>query len=170
MSNPATPPKPKAPLGLRSVALFELAKGILFLLIAVSAHSLIHRDVESTAESIVRFLHLDPAWHFTRVFLADSGKLTDAKLRALSWIAFALAVIRMAEAYGLWHEYHWAEWFAVITAGIYLPFEIFHFFKHPTAGAVLIFLVNILIVIYLARLLAENQRKKRLTEPAVAEN
>lgn len=160
MTNPPNTPPQKAPIGLRSVAVFELVKGLLFLAIAISARWLIHGDVESAAEAVIRFLHLDPAWHYSRVFVENSVKLTDARLRLLSWIALAMAAIRMAEAYGLWHAFHWAEWFAVITAGVYLPIEVYHFCRHPSAAGAFIFLVNLLIVVYLARLLAENRRKK----------
>jgi uncharacterized membrane protein (DUF2068 family) len=44
----------------------------------------------------------------------------------------AYAAIRLAEGYGLWLGKHWAEWLAVISAGLYLPFEISHFNRHPS--------------------------------------
>ena len=152
--------KHKAPLGLRTVALFELTKGVLFVFIALGAASLVHKDVAETAGKIVHRLHLDPAWHFTRLFIDASSKLNDTRLRLVVLFASALALIRIAEAYGLWHARAWAEWFAVISSGIYLPLEIYRFYQDPRIGGALIFLVNVAIVYYLARLLAENRRKK----------
>ena len=159
-SAPAAPPH-KAPLGLRGVALFELAKGILFVVLALGLLSLVHKDVEETAADIVRWLHLDPAWHYSKLFVEASAKLTDTRLRLLALFAAGLATIRGVEAYGLWHERAWAEWFAVISSGVYLPIEVHHFWKRPNVGGAIVFVVNIAIVIYLVRLLAENRRKKQ---------
>lgn len=153
-------PAHRAPLGLRTVAVFESAKGVLFILMALGAASLVHKDVGEAAARTVRLLHLDPAWHFTRLFIDASSKLTDTRLRLVALFASALAIIRIAEAYGLWHARAWAEWFAVISSGIYLPLEIYRFYRDPRPGGALIFLVNVAIVYYLARLLAENHRKK----------
>ncbi len=153
-------PAHNAPLGLRTVAIFELVKGVLFIFIALLAGSLVHKDVGLKAFDFVHKLHLDPAWHFSKMFIEASSKLTDTRLRLVILFASALATIRIAEAYGLWHARAWAEWFAVISAGIYLPWEIYRYYRDPSLVGAVIFLVNVLIVIYLARLLAENRRKK----------
>src|SRR5579863_6304490 len=113
----------KAPLGLKTVALFELLKGVLFVIFAVAALFLVHKDLDHLVDDTIRYLHLDPAWHFTKLLLNSAGKLNDAELQKIAVFAILLAAIRIAEAYGLWHEKAWAEWFAVVSAGIYLPWE-----------------------------------------------
>jgi uncharacterized membrane protein (DUF2068 family) len=157
-------PPQKPPLGLRTVALFELLKGVLFAIIALGAASMRHRDAGTAALNLVHTLHLDPAWHLTRLLLAGSSKLTGPRLELLGRLAAALAVVRMVEAYGLWRARAWAEWFAVISAAIYLPVEVYRFWKQPTALDavifVVVFTVNVVIVVYLARLLVENRRRK----------
>ena len=155
-----------APLGLRSVAVFELIKGVLFILIALGAGTLVHKDVDLWALDVVHKLHLDPAWHFSRLFIEASSKLNDTRLRLVMLFASALAGIRLAEAYGLWHARAWAEWLAVISAGIYLPWEIFRFCEEPRFAGAVLFLVNLVIVLYLARLLAENHRRKQAARAA----
>ena len=156
----------KAPLGLRSVAVFEMIKGALFVVIGLSALFLIHRDVDQAAENIVRLLHLDPAWHYCKVFIDASAKVTDTRLRLIALVSLTLAAIRFVEAYGLWHERAWAEWFAVISAGVFMPFEIHHFYHKPTLAGLVVFLVNIAIVIYLGILLSANHRRKVLERAA----
>lgn len=156
-------PKPvrKAPFGLRTVALFELIKGVLFAVIALGAASLFHRDVEVEAVNLVRVLHLDPAWHFTHALIQASSKLTETRLRLVAIFASLLALIRFAESYGLWQGLAWAKWFAVISAAIYLPLEIYRFWHDPRLAGAIVFLINVVIVVYLARLLAESRRQKR---------
>ncbi len=39
---------------------------------------------------------------------------------------------RSVEAYGLWFERRWAEWFALISGAIYLPVEIYELRRHVT--------------------------------------
>jgi len=150
----------KAPLGLRSVAVFELIKGLLFVVFAVAALFLVHKDLDHVVDGIIHDLHLDPAWHFTKLLVTGAAKLNDAQLQKIAVFALILAGIRGAEAYGLWHEKAWAEWFAVISAGIYLPLEITRYWKNPNVAGAVVFLINIAIVFYLAKLLLERHRRK----------
>ena len=80
------------------------------------------------------------------------------------------AVIRLAEGYGLWHAKHWAEWFAVISAGLYLPFELGHLVRRPTwlTSAVVVF--NILLIIYLAKLLIDQRAARHRARLAAAQS
>lgn len=156
-----TPALPhKAPLGLKTVAIFEIVKGVIILVVGMGLLSLVHHDVQADAERILHSLRLDPAWHYSKIFIEASARLTDTRLRLIAFAALGYALIRFVEAYGLWHELHWAEWFAVISAAIYLPVEIYHFSRRPDFVRAALFFFNLLIVIYLARILANNHRKK----------
>ena len=50
---------------------------------------------------------------------------------------------------GLWRMRTWAEWFAIISGGIYIPLEVFEIAKHVSRLRVLALVVNIAIVAYL---------------------
>src|ERR1041384_4695943 len=115
MSKPSPPPH-HTHLGLRAVAIFELAKGLLVLLAGAGALALIHENVQAVAEQLVQRSHLNPAHHYPRIFIAAAGGLNDTKLVLLAIAAVVYALIRFAEAYGLWLERHWAEWLGVISA------------------------------------------------------
>ena len=110
--------------GLRLVATFEAAKGLIVLAVGLGLFQLIHRDVEAGAERLVRNLHFNPASHYPRVFLEAAGR-HDAHLRLLAVGAFIYALVRFIEAFGLWGERRWAEWFGAMSGGIYLPLEIY---------------------------------------------
>jgi len=100
---------PPAPTGLRTVAALEAAKGILVMLAGLGLLSLLHHDVQSLAESVVRHLHLNPAREYPRVFIEAATRLTDARLWLLASGAFAYAVVRGVEAYGLWRAGGWSR-------------------------------------------------------------
>jgi uncharacterized membrane protein (DUF2068 family) len=135
-------------VGLRTVAAFEAAKGLLVMATGFGLLALVHHDVQRAAESVVRHLHLNPARHYPRVFLEAAAQTTDARLWLLASGAFVYTVVRGVEAYGLWRARAWAEWFAILSGAIYLPFEIYALVVHATALKAVILLINAGIVGY----------------------
>jgi uncharacterized membrane protein (DUF2068 family) len=134
--------------GIRTVALLEAGKGALVMVAGFGLLSLLHKDIQHAAESIVRHLHLNPARHVPRVFIDAATKMTEKKLWLLAAGAFAYAAARGVEAYGLWRLRPWAEWFAIVSGGIYLPVEIYELIRHATALKAAILLGNVAIVLY----------------------
>jgi uncharacterized membrane protein (DUF2068 family) len=130
------------------VAAFEAAKGLLVMATGLGLLSLLHHDVQRAAESVVRHLHLNPARHYPRVFLEAAAQLTDTRLWLLASGAFAYAVVRGVEAYGLWRARAWAEWFAILSGAVYLPIEIYELIHRATAPKAVVLLVNVGIVGY----------------------
>jgi uncharacterized membrane protein (DUF2068 family) len=62
----------------------------------------------------------------------------------------------LAEGTGLWLRRAWAEWLTVIATGSLIPFELWELITRPPGRRLPIavtFLINLLIVWYLARLL-----------------
>lgn len=147
--------------GLRIVALFEGAKGVLVLLAGFGLLSLIHKDVHEIAAQIIQQSHINPAHHYPRIFLDLTEKLTDKKLWALAIAAMSYSVIRIIEAIGLWLHRRWAELFGILTGIIYIPVEIYEVIKGATwvKGGVLA--VNIGIVSYLALEMRTHRNKQK---------
>lgn len=153
-------PPPRTPLALRGIALFEIAKGLLAIAAAAGIISLRHTDLHAATIVFLRRHGIDPTQHYTRLFVESVAKITEHNVGELVAFGFVYALIRLVEGYGLWHGRHWAEWFAVISAGIYLPLEIQHFAHHATLPAAGVIAFNILIIVYLAKLL-NRQRAAR---------
>ncbi len=131
---------------VRTVALFEAAKGAIVLLAGIGVLSLIHHDAQRLAEQLVGHLHLNPAKRYPRIFIDTAANLTDARLWVLATLAAAYALVRFVEAYGLWRERRWAEWFAVVSGGIYIPFELYVLFQGATWLSLGALVVNVFIV------------------------
>jgi uncharacterized membrane protein (DUF2068 family) len=139
---------------------FEAAKGILVLLVGLGLLSLIHHDVGELAAHFVRRLHLNSSRHYPHIFLAAAARVTDAKLWALAAGAAAYANVRLVEAYGLWHRRVWAEWFAILSGSIYLPWELYEAGRHGTLSRWGLFLLNLTIVLYLVILRLASWRQQ----------
>ena len=69
--------------------------------------------------------------------------------------AFAMtySALRFLEAYGLWYARSWAEWLAVASGMIYLPFEIYELSAGVTAIKLMTFTLNTLVVLYMGHVL-----------------
>lgn len=150
---------PNLSRGVRAVAVFEALKGTLVIAAGFGLLSLIHHDIQATAEHLVRHAHLNPARHYPRVFIEAASHVDDARLKTLAVLAFVYAVVRFVEAYGLWRMKAWAEWFAIISGSIYLPVEAYELFERATWVRGFVLLVNGCIVAYLTHVRLVNRRE-----------
>jgi uncharacterized membrane protein (DUF2068 family) len=145
-------PHPRQLKALRAVASVEFIKGLIVLLAGFGVLSLVHRDAWDVAESFLEWLHISPDAHYAQVFLNLADQVTDAKLWGAAILALGYSALRFAESYGLWRERAWAEWLALISGAIYLPFEIYELARRPDWIRLLIFVVNLAVVLYMAHL------------------
>lgn len=136
---------------LRAVATFELTKGLIVLLSACGVVLLVHRgDPWDIADGLLRLLHISPDHHFAQVFLDWADSLTETKVWAVAGVAIGYSLLRFVEAYGLWYASAWAEWIALISGTLYLPFEIYKLVHKPNLFHVSVLLVNLAVVLYMA--------------------
>ncbi len=135
--------------GLRTIAVFEASKGALVLIIGIALLTLIHRDAQAVAETVVRYSHLNPDRKFLRRFVEFAGTVSDARLWFLGSLALLYSLVRFTEAYGLWRARAWAEWFAIISGTVYIPIEIYELARHPSIFKVAVLTFNVLIVAYM---------------------
>ena len=160
----------RPPLVLRTIALLEAAKGALAFAAGCGLISLRHTDLHAAVDAFLLRHGINPETHYRKLFIESVARATHQHEAQIVAVAFAYALIRFAEAYGLWRERHWAEWFAVISAGLYLPLELNHLLRRPTELTILVTLLNIVIFIYLGRLLMQQRalrkaRRAQKTEP-----
>ena len=147
--------------GLRVVSIFEATKGLLVLLTGFGLLAYIHKDFHLAAEQLVRHFHLNPASRYPRIFLDLADHVTDGQLWLMALFALLYAVARFVEAYGLWLQRRWAEWFALLAGGIYVPIEIFEVTRKVTWPRVTLLIVNMSIVVYLSFIVYQARQKRK---------
>jgi uncharacterized membrane protein (DUF2068 family) len=137
--------------GLRAVAIFEAAKGVVMLIAAFGFAEVLlrHVDLEDVTETVLEYIHVDPDQRIPHKLVEIAGRMMDADLFTVLAVAFAYSSLRFIEAYGLWRSRVWAEWLAIISGAIYLPFEIYKVTRRPTPAHWTILLVNIGVVAYI---------------------
>ena len=144
---------------LRPIAVFEACKGAIILIAGFGLLSFLDRDNEVFAERIIRALHLNPASHYPQIFIVAMARLDDSHLWVLAGLAALYALVRFAEAYGLWFERRWAEWLAALSGSIYVPVEIYELVHRVTWLRVSALVIILVVVAYMVWLLTESRRR-----------
>ena len=155
---------PKHKKGLRTVATIEFSKGVLGILLAFGLLSLLHKDLWDVADGMLQFFHINPDRHFAQAFLDLADRVTDRQLWGFASGAFAYSVLRFIEAYGLWRTRVWAEWLAILSGLIYLPFEIHGVIHKSTPLRWSLILINLILVSYVAYVRFSEERRRRHLE------
>jgi uncharacterized membrane protein (DUF2068 family) len=150
---------------LRTVALLEFIKGLLVLGAALGIAFFV--DATDVAEWFLRSLHISPDHHFAQLLLKTAGRLSDSKVWVVVTVACAYSGLRFVEAFGLWRARAWAEWIALISGALYLPFEI-RLLMHRVSPLHLGFLVvNVAVVVFMfyLRIYLPGRERKRASLP-----
>ncbi len=134
--------------GLRAVASFEALKGAVVLLLGV-ALLLLHRRAEDFAEHLLYHLHMDPGRRFAHTLMNAATTVTDARLWTIAAATLTYSGVRFVEAWGLWNRRVWAEWFALLSGALYLPWEILKITERADWERIAVLGVNVLIVLYM---------------------
>jgi uncharacterized membrane protein (DUF2068 family) len=150
--------------GLRGVAVFEAAKGVTALLLSIILLTVRHKDIQEIARQMLAAVHVNPDRRFYHDIMQAAGKVTSHGIWLFVFGVVVYAIVRFVEAGGLWREREWAEWFALLSGAMYLPWEIYELVRHANIWKWLVLVANIVIVLYLLGLRIEaNRRRKRQT-------
>lgn len=150
--------------GLRTVAGIEFTKGAAGVLFGIGFVALVHKDVWDIVESLMEFLHIDPDRRWAQVLLDRADQVTDSQLWMLAILLFAYSTLRFVEAYGLWKTRIWAEWLAILSGLVYLPFEVHGLIRKETPVKWALVLINLVLVAYVAYVRISGRRLERRSE------
>ncbi len=67
-------------------------------------------------------------------------------------------LLEVIEGVGLWLRQRWAEWLTVIATSLLVPFEIYELIHRPSPMKAAGLTVNVLIVVYLVRVVRRHER------------
>lgn len=135
-------------LGLRAIALFEMSKGLLVFLLGLGLLEF-HQELKDGVQILFDYFRIDSTAHYSHLFLKAIQEVDPENLRWLAVGTSIYALIRFVEAYGLWRERRWAEWLAVVSAGLYLPFEVYEVWLHGNFLSFAALTINLLILGFL---------------------
>ena len=131
------------------IGLFKLFKALLLIATGIGAIKLLHKDLAGTAMHWVQVLRVDPDNRYIHGILVRIFRVTPKQLRELSLGTFIYAGLFLTEGFGLLLRKHWAEYFTIITTGLFIPLELYEVARHFTVTKVVVTAINVLIVWYL---------------------
>jgi uncharacterized membrane protein (DUF2068 family) len=134
---------------LRLIAVFKFIKATLLLVTAIGILKMMHSDVSAVLEHWITRLGLDPGNHYVDLFMSRVANITPEKIKELGIGSFIYAGLFLLEGTGLWLQKRWGEWVTIIITSSLVPLEAWEITRHPSAGKVVILIVNIAVVIYL---------------------
>ncbi|MGA7292683.1 MAG: DUF2127 domain-containing protein [Terriglobales bacterium] len=146
--------------GVRTVATVEFSKGVIVVLAGLGAFSMRHKDIWGIAESFLEFFHVNPYHHYVGVFIDLVYRISDIRLWKIAVVAVVYVILRFIEAYGLWYLRPWAEWMAIASGSIYIPFEVADVLHRVTWFRLLVLAINVGIVLYMVLLRLEAAKKR----------
>lgn len=156
--------------GLRTVSILEATKGVLVLLTAFGFAEIIRHniDLEDAAQNLLYFLHVDPDRRLSHAVMHAAGRMMDTDLLTVLAIACVYSSLRFIESYGLWRQRVWAEWLAIVSGAVYLPFELYKLIERPNIIHWAILLINIAVVVYIAWVRWDEVKGRTNRHPASA--
>lgn len=146
--------------GLRYVAILEGVKGLIALIVGLDVHRIATENIKNFTEELARHLHLNPAGNLVGVINKELSTLTFSNLSLIAIGTLLYSLVRFIEAYGLWREYKWVEWFALASGAIYIPIELYELIINFGLISIIVLSVNIVIVLYLYSVLKSKKSRK----------
>jgi uncharacterized membrane protein (DUF2068 family) len=137
---------------IRIIAIDKFVKGSLLIIVGVYLLQMLHlnRNIHDTLHDLVNDLRIDPNNKYIHLLLKKTLGLNRRSL----WYVYAgtliYAGLYFIEGIGLFFDKAWAEWLTIIATAGFLPLEILELYREITPLRVIVFVLNILMVIYLA--------------------
>lgn len=143
---------------LNWIAGYNLAKGLLFLVVALSLLGLLDKDIDGMVGKWIGSLGISLENEHVVALLARLDLVTDRQLKVLSGVTSLFGGVFVTEGIGLFFKQRWAEFLTVVVTASFIPIEIFESFKHFGPLKLVLLAVNVAIVWILVRLLVSQSK------------
>jgi hypothetical protein len=134
---------------LKTIACLKVLRGSIAITIGVSLF-LVYRRSEAFSwidhPILGGIASNDP---FLQMVFAWLGSFNQAQILSIAALACLMGALRWVEAGGIWFNQSWAQWLAVFSGFIYIPFEINELIHRFSWLMIVILFINTLIVAYL---------------------
>lgn len=137
--------------GLMVIAAFKILKGLGLMAVGIGALHFLHRNLATEIAHGIDLLRIDPHNHYLHWILEKLVNADEKTLRELSVGTFFYSALFLCEGVGLALRKRWAEYLTIISTASLMPIEVLEIYKSPSAGRVLLLLLNLVVVAYLVR-------------------
>ena len=142
------------------IAVYKFLHALLFYAIGMGAHHLLHRNIADQIELFARHLRFNPESRLVIFFLRKAPLINGRVLERISIVAYCYATLTLVEGIGLYLEKVWGEFLTLAITASFLPWEILEIFRRLTWVRVGLLTINILVFVYLLRLVLDRARNR----------
>ncbi len=149
--------KKRAPT-LYAIIAIKLAKGLLFVTLAIVMYTLSDNDLPTEYRHLLHHLRLNPERKFWADLAVQIGQLTEAKVLWAAAGTLFYSMFSLVEGIGLMFRISWVGWMTIGESVFFIPIEVWEL-VHRTVGerprpahtitVWVILVINIVIVWYL---------------------
>jgi uncharacterized membrane protein (DUF2068 family) len=132
----------------------KLAKGILFLLLALGVYHISDDNLPELFRQVLTFLHIDPEKKFFADLADKIEIISESKMVWLAGGTFLYSLFSLVEGTGLIFRVSWAGWLTIGESAFFIPIEVYELMHRPMArrsyvGLLIVLGLNVFIVWYL---------------------
>jgi len=142
------------------IAVYKFFHALFFYAIGIGAHHLLHKDIADQIELFARHLRFNPESRLVIFILQKSSIINGPVLERISLVAYCYATLTLIEGIGLYLQKTWGEILTLAITASFLPWEIFEIFRRLTWVRVGLLTINILVFLYLLRLVLDRARHR----------
>jgi uncharacterized membrane protein (DUF2068 family) len=142
------------------IAIYKFLHALFFIGIGIGAHRLLHKDIADQVDLFARHLRFNPESRLVNFLLEKASLINDPVLRRIGFFAYCYAAVTLVEGVGLYLEKAWGEFLTLAITASFLPWELFEIFRHITWIRVGLFAINILVFVYLLKIVVDRARHR----------
>ncbi|MGC9223788.1 MAG: DUF2127 domain-containing protein [Terracidiphilus sp.] len=142
------------------IAFYKFLHALLFFAIGIGAQHLLHKDIADEIDTLARYLRFDPESRLVNLILEKAALINDPLLRRIGFVAYSYSTVMLIEGIGLYLEKAWGEFLTIAITASFLPWEIYEIFRRLTAFRAGLLAINILVLLYLLRLVVNRARQR----------
>lgn len=149
------------------IAGYKGLQALLFIAVGIGALRLVHDhlDIGDVLDNIREALHFSPEHRLISFILEKASLVDDKMLRRIGAFAFSYAGLSLAEGIGLYLEKTWGEVLTLVITASFLPWEVFEIIRQLTWVRVGLLGINILVVLYLFKMVAARRLRSEAPNP-----
>lgn len=142
------------------IAFYKFLHALLFFAIGLGAQHLLHKDLADEIDTLAHYLRFDPESRLVNVILDKAAFINDPLLLRIGFVAYSYSAVTLIEGIGLYLEKAWGEFLTIAITASFLPWEIYEIFRRLTAFRAGLLAINILVLLYLLRLVVNRARQR----------
>ncbi len=153
-------------IGIRLIVLYKAAKAVAELALSAAVAAVAASGEIEAVRSLAIALEENVASRWS----VAAGRLLAvvATGRGVHLLELGLALDAVSsaiEGWSLWKGYRWGPWLVVVATAVPLPLEIRAILRVPRVSRALLVVVNVAVVVYLARRIAARRRARERSGP-----